>query len=226
MENYIIRPLLIISASQPTKNFVTGFVNLPEDHGSKVGTPIFFPDGSGQENEPLLVYPEVSNQGENHWASMLPLFTYDNETEGDFYVEMLDINEKKRKPIKLSANMGHTGNDPLVLEDPDYIYRARLFKIEDSISKPGMPKAFAYGFLMDIYIGDQLTVLDSSVLIDTSNRISEDTETAVYLFGRDILMDNLTFAFSEGSGYESYFASYAEAPVYRPADGVDTGVNN
>ncbi|MBL7914931.1 MAG: hypothetical protein JNL49_07790 [Bacteroidia bacterium] len=224
MENYIIRPVLIISASQPSRNFITGFVNLPIDHGSKVGIPTYFPEGSGQENEPLLLYPEVPGSGEIYWASMLPLFILDQEEEHDIYVEMVDMSDRKKKPIKLSANMGHTGNDPLVLNDPDYIYRARLFKIEDNVNEEGKPKAFAYGFLVDVYAGDQLTVADTTVLIDTSNRSGDISETIIHLFERDIQMEGLTIAFSEGSGYESYFTSYEEAPVYGPSEGVDHSV--
>jgi hypothetical protein len=180
MADYIPRIILLDSETIVGTSFICGFVSLPEPDLNGINPGVFYP--AAEDNLPYILYTEdksIITDGGNH---TLPPFRFSgkNAMPKEIDVVFQDISGKKKPKIKVTATMGHPDDDL-----PD-MYQPRNFILCDFTEGLGGTANQAYGFLIDIFEGDQLVrEIDAenwTVSVDTSQQISQKADTYIFIF--------------------------------------------
>jgi hypothetical protein len=208
------RVILLDSDTIAGTSFICGFVSLSKGNTNGINTGNFYLSENG--NLPYILYSENEKVNNSSPVQSLPPYIFTGDMPKELDVIFENQVGKKSPKIKVTATMGHPNDDLPVL------YKPRTFILCDSLENGEGDATLSYGFLIDLYEGDQL-VYDQSdpeiriVSVDSSKQISKNIDTYIFLFPISNVIDFFTLnLMAQGQGVSTVY--FAKAPEYYTID--------
>lgn len=210
------RVIILNSETIPGTSFVCGFVSLQPGNTNGINAGTYYLGENGAN--PYIMYSEDETVKIEEPVQSLPPYIF----SGKGMPPLLDIifeNQagKKSPKIRVTATMGHPN------DDLPNLYMPRVFILSDSMKGEGGSGAVSYGFLIDMYEGDQLKYETSSwqngtiFSIDTTKEISQNPVTNIFLFPINIQVDSFQINV-EHLGIGVLEMNYQGSPEYYTLD--------